>query len=78
MSQVIVHVRRKADCSKPPIARSRVREATMEVNVPSEIAIERPRDEVSTYAANLDHAPAWYVNIKAVEWDSSSSAGERE
>src|SRR6185369_6082624 len=38
--------------------------------VSTSIVINRPRDVVAGYAANPDHAPDWYVNIKAVEWKS--------
>lgn len=34
------------------------------------IEIARPRAEVFAYAADPDHAPAWYENIKTVEWES--------
>ncbi|AIY41644.1 hypothetical protein LT85_2486 [Collimonas arenae] len=43
----------------------------MRVDVCTEIFIARARDEVSAYAANPDNAPSWYVNIKAVEWQSA-------
>ncbi|KRE41682.1 ATPase [Paenibacillus sp. Soil522] len=29
-----------------------------------------PRDIVSAYAANPDHAPEWYVNIKSAQWQT--------
>jgi uncharacterized membrane protein len=41
---------------------------TMNVDVLTEVVIARPRDVVSAFAADPDHAPAWYENIKAVEW----------
>ena len=42
----------------------------MNVDVSSDAVIDRPREQVAEFAANPDNAPAWYVNIKAVEWKS--------
>ena len=38
------------------------------VDVFTEIKIERPLEEVASYASNPENAPEWYVNIKSAEW----------
>ena len=43
----------------------------MTVDVLTETVIARPKAEVAAFAANPDNAPAWYVNIKSVEWKSA-------
>ncbi|MGA9860107.1 MAG: hypothetical protein WBQ18_19735, partial [Solirubrobacteraceae bacterium] len=42
----------------------------MAVDVVTEIAIARRRDEVAAFAADPGNATAWYKNIKAVEWET--------
>jgi uncharacterized membrane protein len=46
----------------------------MGVDVLTEINIERPRDEVSAFAADPSNATAWYKNIKSVEWETPPPA----
>ena len=40
----------------------------MNVDVVTTVVIVRPRPVVSEFAADPERAPAWYQNIKAVEW----------
>lgn len=42
----------------------------MSVDVVTQVAIEKPRAEVASFASDPNNAPAWYVNIKSVEWRS--------
>jgi hypothetical protein len=39
-----------------------------QVDVAVDTVIHRRRPEVAAYAADPDNAPAWYVNIKGVQW----------
>src|SRR5688572_22932245 len=43
----------------------------MAVDVRTQIAIDRPRDEVAEFAADPDNAPRWYANIEQVTWKSA-------
>lgn len=45
----------------------------MTVDVVTEVIIARTCATVAAFAANPDNAPAWYVNIKSVEWKSAQS-----
>jgi hypothetical protein len=38
------------------------------VDILTEVDIARPVEQVATFAADPDHAPAWYDNIDSVEW----------
>jgi len=44
------------------------------VDVTTETTIERPRDVVSNFAIDPDNVPAWYVNVKSVEWKTPRPA----
>src|SRR5688500_13924738 len=42
----------------------------MDVDVTTEITIDRSRSEVAEYACDPDHATEWYANITEVNWRS--------
>jgi len=46
----------------------------MPVDAETEIVVERPPDKVAALAANPSKAPEWYVNIRSVEWKTTSLA----
>jgi hypothetical protein len=45
------------------------------VDVCVERVIGRPRAEVAAYVIDPSHAPEWYENIKAVEWEPPLTVG---
>jgi hypothetical protein len=46
----------------------------MAVDITTEITIDCDLAAVATYAADPSNAPAWYVNIESIEWESSPPA----
>jgi hypothetical protein len=47
----------------------------LQIDVVSEILIERPLSVVADYATNPANVPSWYVNIKSVEWVTAPPVG---
>jgi uncharacterized membrane protein len=47
----------------------------MPVDVTTVIEIERPRDEVATFASDPSNATAWYKNIASVTWETAPPVG---
>ena len=46
----------------------------MAVDVVTDIEIQRPRSEVSSFAADPANATAWYRNIQSVQWETPPPA----
>lgn len=46
----------------------------MDVDIRTETVIRRPQAEVAAFAGDPANAPAWYVNISSVEWETPPPA----
>ncbi len=42
----------------------------MPIDVETQIAIDRPREEVAAYASEPDNATAWYARIESAKWET--------